>query len=158
MKSCYTTHILCFGNTLHSDDGFGEAVYHALNDIQLPEKTKVYNVGVAGLNALSLFENCDYVIVVDALHDDTKVGQLHDIDPIQAGFYDQTLDTGHQAGVLYLLHAVKTMVHPSPTIAIMGVTIQHVNTFNIGLSPIIAAAVLPTVNKIIEKISHWNSE
>lgn len=158
MKSCRTIHILCFGNVLHSDDGFGEAVYHALNNTQLPDEAVVYNVGVAGLNALSLFENCRYVILIDALRHGTEIGQLHDFDPDKEGLYDQELDTGHQAGLLYLLHAVKSMMNTPPTIAVMGVTIQDVHAFNIGLSPIIAATVPLTVNKIIEKISHWNSE
>jgi len=158
MSNCHTIHILCFGNVLHSDDGFGEAVYHALNSTQLPKEAAVYNVGVAGLNALSLFENCRYVILIDALRYGAEIGQLHDFDPDKEGFYDQELDTGHQAGLLYLLHAVKSIVHPSPTITVMGVTIQDVHAFNIGLSPIIAAAVPLTVDKIIEKISHWNGE
>ncbi|KXF80604.1 hydrogenase maturation protease [Enterovibrio coralii] len=61
-----TLRILCFGNSLHSDDGIGSAVALRLRYAGLPESVEVFDVGITGLNAMPLFQNCERVLIVDA--------------------------------------------------------------------------------------------
>jgi hydrogenase maturation protease len=61
-------HIICFGNLLLGDDGFGIHVFRRLKEgWVLPRHVRVFEGGVAGLQALPYFENCRKAIVVDAL-------------------------------------------------------------------------------------------
>ncbi len=41
-------HILCFGNSLHGDDGVGPALASRLQAIVLPDDVRVFNAGVMG--------------------------------------------------------------------------------------------------------------
>ena len=52
-------HIICFGNLWRGDDGFGIHVFRELNKgCVLPKHVKVFEGGVAGLQALPYFEDC----------------------------------------------------------------------------------------------------
>ena len=56
------THVVCFGNAWHGDDGFGQ---HVLR--RLPAGIPAFDAGTAGLNALGYFEGCDKAVIVDAV-------------------------------------------------------------------------------------------
>ena len=59
--------ILCFGNPLHGDDGFGDRRLREGSPLPLPDDLRLIEAGAAGLAALALFQDCDEVIIVDAV-------------------------------------------------------------------------------------------
>ena len=59
-------HVICFGNELHGDDGFGAAVHRRLAAMPLPADARLFEAGTRGLDALGLFEGCAEAILVDA--------------------------------------------------------------------------------------------
>ena len=68
-------HIICFGNLWQGDDGFGIHVFRRLKEgCVLPRQVKVFEGGVAGLQALPYFEGCRKAIVVDALRSAGNLG------------------------------------------------------------------------------------
>jgi len=131
--------ILCFGNPLHGDDGFGPAVSLALKRVKLPPEVKVIDCGTRGLDALHLFEDCGHVVIVDAMAGDDP-GKLHLLNarnvPVESAG-----SGGHGAGVGYLLAAVHATIPKPPAIEIIAVEIGPVKTFAPGLSLEVAAAV-----------------
>ena len=48
------THIICFGNALHGDDGFGPTVYTHLGETALPPGVRLFCADTAGVGALAL--------------------------------------------------------------------------------------------------------
>jgi hydrogenase maturation protease len=140
-------HIVCFGNELHGDDGFGIRVYAQLHCLAWPENVKVFNAGIAGLNALRFLENCSQAILVDALANFGIAGEVCLLRPEDLANRQQRL-TGHDLGLPYLLEALKVIREPLPDILIVGVVIAAVKPFSIGLTGKTEQAVPETVRLI----------
>ena len=138
--------ILCFGNPLHGDDGFGPAVAMALRRITDPQLIDIVDCGIRGLDALPLFENCEQVIIVDAMAGD-EPGHLHRLRPDQVPAEKATAG-GHGAGVGYLLQAVRQIVMQPPAIEVIAVEMATLTPFQPGLSLPVAAAVAEAVEVI----------
>jgi len=138
--------ILCFGNPLHGDDGFGPAVALALRRHADPRLIEVVDAGIRGLDALPLFENCEQVIVVDAMRGE-QPGRVHRLAPDQVPVEAATAG-GHGAGVGFLLQAVGQMLAAPPKIAVIAAEIGAPEAFRPGLSLPVAAAVAEAVDVI----------
>lgn len=138
--------ILCFGNPLHGDDGFGPTVSLALRRKVLPAGVEVVDCGTRGLDVLHLFEDCTSVIVIDAMAGE-RPGTLHELSPHQVPV-ENTGSGGHGAGVGYLLAAVREMIAKPPVIKIIAVEIGAVKSFSPGLSLEVAAAVSEAIELI----------
>jgi len=132
-------HIICFGNPLHGDDGFGPAVFKRLSGLASTANTRVFDAGTPGLNAMLLFKDCSDVIIVDAIASCGQPGCLHLIDPQE--ITSEYSVTGHGAGVAYLLQALSVLDESLPRIQILGVEALSVASFQPGLSVPVSRAV-----------------
>lgn len=140
-------HIVCFGNDLHGDDGFGSRVYAQLCQLTWPKDVELFNAGIAGLNALRFLEECSQVILVDALANFGNVGEVFLLRPDDLAVRPEQL-TGHGLGLPYLLEALKVIREPLPDILIVGAEIAAVNSFAPGLSDKTEQAVVKTIHLI----------
>ncbi|MFN4340815.1 MAG: hydrogenase maturation protease [Azonexus sp.] len=140
--------ILCFGNPLHGDDGFGPAVALALRRLLATGSAEVIDCGNRGLDALHLFEHVRQVIVVDAMAG-PRPGTVHLLGPRDVPVEDH--HGGHGAGVGYLLAAVRETLSPPPRIDVIAAEIGPVGTFAPGLSVDVAAAVGQAVGLIRQR-------
>ena len=142
--------ILCFGNPLHGDDGYGPAVALALRKQVKCAGAEIVDCGNRGLDALHYFENVAHVIVIDAMAG-SRPGRVHLLRP-----HDVPVEShhgGHGAGVGYLLDAVRqTMPHP-PLIDVIAAEIGPVSPFVPGLSIEVAAAVAETVGLVCQRFT-----
>jgi hydrogenase maturation protease len=140
-------HIVCFGNDLHGDDGFGGRIYAQLSQLMWPKDVELFNAGIAGLNALRFLDECRQVILVDALANFGSVGEVFLLRPDDLADRPEQL-TGHGLGLPYLLEALKVIRDPLPDILIVGVEIAAVSSFSPGLSDKTEQAVAKTVHLI----------
>lgn len=138
-------HLICFGNELHGDDGFGPAVCRQLSAMHLPDNVRVFEAGTRGLDALGLFDDCDEAILVDAREPNGQPGKLTFPDRSEVA-KDHHLP-GHGAGLGYLLSALDSLGQ-SPKIRIVAAEAESVAPFQIGLSTSVALAVSQTVNLV----------
>jgi hydrogenase maturation protease len=138
--------ILCFGNPLHGDDGFGPAVALALKRLPLPEGIRVFECGTRGLDALGLFENCTEIALVDAMMG-TEPGRTHVLTPNEIP-EEAPMSGGHGAGVGHLLAVAREMLPELPPITVFAAEIAHATPFQQGLSLPVAVAVAATVDRI----------
>lgn len=145
-------HIVCFGNELHGDDGFGIRVYAQLCRLTWTKDVEVFNAGIAGLNALRFLEDCSQAILVDALANFGNVGEVYLLKPEDLADRPQQL-TGHGLGIPYLLEALKVIREPLPDILIVGVEIAAVKPFSPGLSDKTEQAVPKTIQLIRNLLS-----
>lgn len=138
-------HLICFGNELHGDDGFGPAVHRRLAGLALPPDLRLYQAGNRGLDALVLFEGCDEAILVDAAAPAGQPGRVGELDAaaIEAASAAE-MDTalpGHGTGVGYLLRALAALGGPQPRLRIVAAEMAAISAFRPGLSIPMAAAV-----------------
>jgi hydrogenase maturation protease len=110
-------HVICFGNPLHGDDGFGSAVYSCLSQTAgLPADVRIFDAGTCGLNALSLFENCQEAILIDALEPNGQPGHISQ--PDAQSFLGDSSWPLHALDVGYLLKALSALDVPMPRIVV----------------------------------------
>jgi len=132
-------HIICFGNPLHGDDGFGTVVYQRLCERSIPDNVRVFDAGTPGLNALTLFENCSEILIVDALVCQGTPGRLHFLTPQQ--IKDESVIPGHGTGISHLLRSLAALTSSRSVIKIIAVEVDSVMPFKPGLSLPVTRAV-----------------
>jgi hydrogenase maturation protease len=145
--------ILCFGNLLAGDDGFGVHVQRRLSEgLATPDglTVEVIDAGLLGMTALTYFEDCDHIIVVDALAYAGQVGkvsrlELAELCAPKAAFSAHALDLTHLFHVLPIVFEGRE----PPTIRIIGAEIAVPSgAFDMQLSPTLQAAIEPAVARI----------
>jgi hydrogenase maturation protease len=139
-------HIICFGNPLHGDDGFGPAVYERLHRLPLRSGVRLTDAGTAGPAALVLFLDCAEVVIVDALMPAGAPG--HVSEPSIDAVCVEASGAGHGIGVGYLLRALAILPEPPPVIKILAAEAATVTPFKPGLSPPVARAVDEVVARL----------
>lgn len=132
-------HIICFGNPLHGDDGFGPAVYQRLASFPLPRGVRLFDCGTAGLGALAAFEACDEAVIVDALAPAGAPGRLSYPSPKTISL--ESAVPGHGSGLGYLLRVLASQPEPAPKLRILAAEASIVAPFQPGLSEPVAKAV-----------------
>jgi hydrogenase maturation protease len=140
-------HIICFGNALHGDDGFGPYVYERLRQLAWPQDVLLFDAGTAGLDALAWLEGCCQAILVDALAGRGRPGAVHLFRPALGGQLE-TDWSGHAGGVPYLLQAAAAVYPSLPDIVVIGAEAASIAPYSPGLSPALRRAV-PRVVRVI---------
>lgn len=142
--------LLCLGNELHGDDGFGPAVGAALAAQGLPAPWRLVQAGTRGLEALAVLQDCQAAIVVDAAAPAGQPGRLRRWRPEQIALEDARADHGLGLGwvlrALQSLHA--TTPGDAPRLLILTAEMSELASFRIGLSAPVQAAVAGTVASV----------
>ncbi len=130
--------ILCFGNPLHGDDGFGPALAQALLAQTTPEHVTIIDAGTRGLDSWHLFCDCPRLLVVDVMAG-SQAGRLH---CYPAPHWPELVgSSAHGGDVGYLLRTVQTLVQPVPEMSLLVAEITTLTPFTLGLSPALQQAV-----------------
>jgi hydrogenase maturation protease len=141
-----STHVVCFGNVLHGDDGFGIHVYRRLRD----EALAIFDAGTAGLDALSCFEGCTRAVIVDAVRAGGTVGTVHCLagSDLERGGGEFSL---HDLGIPSLLAALAAVTPEPPEIVVIGAEVGEISPFTDALSPRLEAAVPEAVRLVLRE-------
>lgn len=141
-------HLICFGNELHGDDGFGAVVYQRLLALGAPPGWLLFETGSRGLDALALFDGCEQAIIVDAAAPAGCPGRL--IQPKAADIETSAAVDVHGAGVGYLLRAL-AVLDRRPQLRVIAAEMTELTSFQPGLSP----AVEQAVERVIPILRRW---
>jgi hydrogenase maturation protease len=136
-------HVICFGNSLHGDDGFGPAVLARLRRESLPANVTLFDGGVAGLAALGCFEGCAKAVVVDALRSGARPGSVRRLGPGDLAPSDEI--SLHGLGVAHVVEALALGPGAAPEVVLVCAEIAALRPFAPGLSPEMAAAIEPAI-------------
>lgn len=133
--------LLCLGNELHGDDGFGPAVGRVLAAHGLPQAWQLVQAGTRGLEALAALQGCTAAIVVDAAAPAGEPGRLREWRPEHIALEGAPAD--HGLGLGWVLRALEPLTAPAspPRLRILTAEMSELATFRIGLSTAVQAAV-----------------
>lgn len=146
--------ILCVGNELHGDDGFGPAVHAALQAGPLPPGVRLHRADLGSPSTLGHLEHSDHLIVVDALRGFGPPGSVHlqDAWPLAEACLADAAPAGlHAAGLGQLLGTWAHLDARRPQVTLVGVEITPPRPYHPGLSPTVAAR-LPLVLEHIQAL------
>lgn len=125
-------HVICLGNPMHGDDGFGAAVHRHLAPLTWPAGVAVLDWVALG-GGIEPFRGCGQALVVDAL----PPGSGAPGEVLRLETYPEDVRAG---GTAALLDNVRRLLCPAPAITILGAVAVRCVPFHSGLSPLVAAA------------------
>jgi hydrogenase maturation protease len=142
------THVVCFGNAWHGDDGFGVHVYRRLRELRaLPY---LFDAGTAGLDALPYFEGCERAVIVDAVRTGGSLGTVHRLTASDLGRPGGEFSL-HELGIASLLAALASLSRRPPEVVVIGAEVGEIRPFTDGLSPPLEAAVHEAVRLVLRE-------
>lgn len=131
--------VICLGNPLHGDDGFGAAVHRRLTGRRWPVDVSLVDASQGG--ALDAAGTCRRLVLVTTLAGHFgRPGQILRLDGASLP-PDPRGDLGCGLGALL---AAMGRLGLSPVVDVLGVVAVRQVPFSAGLSPLVAAAVETT--------------
>lgn len=153
MASCGLL-ILGIGNVLMGDEGVGVHAAVALQRDEWPDGVTVIDGGTGGFHLLSLLQDYDPVVMIDATADGRAAGTVGVLRPRFASDFPRTL-SAHDIGLRDLVEAT-ALLGPLPRMHLVTVSIEKVTPMWVGLSPSVQDAVprvIDTVRSIVSRLA-----
>jgi hydrogenase maturation protease len=144
-----STLIVCFGNPLMGDDGFGPRVLEMLAGQPLPAQTVLKDLQAPGVDVLLHLEGVDRLILIDALASGGQPGTLRTFD--RDTLLEIPVDprsSPHQPSLLETLHMARALKLLPESIHLVAASARRFE-FGAGLSAEIEAALPAAVEAVL---------
>ncbi len=142
--------IIAVGNSLYGDDGVGEAVLHALQDLPEFDNVELIDGATDALGLIDHFAGTDHVILIDAAYMDTPPGTVKLFGYEQANLIIRNDHLSLHGISLPETFEIARLAESLPAkLTIVGIEPAQLEISH-GLSPAVAQAVPETVSKILE--------
>ncbi|MBI2242246.1 MAG: hydrogenase maturation protease [Magnetospirillum gryphiswaldense] len=132
--------LICLGNMLHADDGFGPAVHRRLASRRWPDGVRLLDATEGGV--LDLLRQCRHAILVTSL--DRTLGQPGQVLRLSDDQVPADPQGPLGAGAAAILASMRRLLPEPPATEILGAVALRQIPFSAGLSPLVAAAVETT--------------
>ena len=150
----YATHIMVLGIgcILYSDEGFGVRVVEQMQDrYTFPEDVLLVDGGVLGINLLGVISKPDHLIVVDAIRNHGKPGDLYRLEGADIPQRIRAKNSLHQVDFLEALTLCQAL-EKVPETVILGVEPQDIETMSTELTATIESKVDPVIHLVLDEI------
>jgi hydrogenase maturation protease len=141
--------ILGVGNILLNDEGIGVHVVKYLEKQKLPPNVDLLDGGTGGFYILSVLEEFQNIILIDATIDGNKPGTLTVLEPKFASDFPTALSS-HDIGLKDLIESAALLNH-LPKIYLITVSISQEQDMNMELTPAIEDKI-PAIHQLILEI------
>jgi hydrogenase maturation protease len=145
------TLVLGTGNLLMGDEGVGIHAIRLLRTEPLPDTIRLLDGGTGGFHLLSLFQEHDPIIMIDAMMDGKDAGTVTLLHPRFASDFPRTL-SAHDIGLRDLLESA-ALLGPLPRLHLITVSIGSIKPMTMELSAPVARA-LPAVVQAVLQLCH----
>jgi len=145
--------VLGIGNVLMGDEGVGVHALARLEDEAWPDDVTLVDGGTGGFHLLSLLQDSEPVVMIDAAADGRPPGTVRVITPRFASDFPPSL-SAHDIGLRDLVEATALLGH-LPEMYLVTVSIAHIKPMCLSLSPEIEQAVpgvVGTVQSIVAEL------
>jgi hydrogenase maturation protease len=144
--------ILGIGSILFSDDGFGiQVVQRIEKEYAFPDNVLVVDGGVLGINLLGVISKPRHLIVVDALRNRGKPGDLYRLEGGAIPERIRAKNSLHQVDFLEALTLCQALDNIPKTV-IIGVEPEDVQTLGLVLTPAVQAQLGPVIQMVLAEL------
>jgi hydrogenase maturation protease len=144
--------ILGVGCILFTDEGFGIRVIEKIQEIyEFPENVSVVDGGVLGLNLLGVISEADHLIVVDAIRNKGKAGDLYRLEGDAIPERIRAKNSLHQVDFLEALTMCQAL-DKVPETVILGVEPEDIDTLGLELTPAIKPKIEPVIEMVLKEL------
>ena len=146
--------VLGIGCILYSDEGFGVRVVEKMERLyDFPENVLLVDGGVLGVNLLGVISKPKHLIVVDAIRNKGKPGDLYRLEGDAIPERIRAKNSLHQVDFLEALTLCQALDHVPQTV-ILGVEPMDIETQSLDLTPPILAQVDPVIDMVLAELEH----
>lgn len=144
--------VLGIGCILYSDEGFGVRVVEKMEKLyEFPENVLLVDGGVLGINLLGVISKPDHLIVVDAIRNKGKPGDLYRLEGDAIPERIRAKNSLHQVDFLEALTLCQALDHVPKTV-IIGVEPEDIDTQSLELTPPIQVKVDPVIDMVLSEL------
>jgi len=144
--------VLGIGCILYSDEGFGVRVVEKMEKhYEFPENVLLVDGGVLGINLLGVISKPKHLIVVDAIRNRGKPGDLYRLDGDAIPARIRAKNSLHQVDFLEALTLCQALDHVPQTV-IIGVEPQDIDSQSLDLTPVVQARVDPVIEMVLAEL------
>jgi hydrogenase maturation protease len=144
--------VLGVGNILFSDEGVGVRVVEQLErEYCFPEHVVVVDGGVLGVHLMGVIAQADHLIVVDAVRNDGRPGDLYRLSGDQIPQRIRAKNSLHQVDMLEAL-TLCAVIDRSPQTVILGVEPADITTLGLELTAAVAARVKDLMGMVVDEL------
>ena len=144
--------ILGVGCILFSDEGFGVRVIETIQErYEFPDNVLVVDGGVLGINLLGVISKPDHLIVVDAIRNKGKPGDMYRLDGEAIPERIRAKNSLHQVDFLEALTLCQAL-DKVPETVILGVEPEDIETLSTELTAATQSKVDPIIDKVLSEI------
>ena len=138
--------ILGIGNILLQDEGIGVHAVREMEKMTWPENIHLLDGGTGGFHMLSLLQEYQTIIMIDASLDEKPVGSIGLIEPKFSKDFPKALSS-HDIGLKDLIDSIN-LLGPLPKIYLITVTIYPQQEVGMDLS----GKIQPVIPQIISEV------
>lgn len=147
--------ILGIGCILFSDEGFGVRVVEKLQRLyEFPDNVLLVDGGVLGVNLLGVISNADHLIVVDAIRNKGKPGDLYRLQGDAIPERIRAKNSLHQVDFLEALTLCRAL-DKVPETVIVGVEPEDIETLSLDLTALIQSRINPMIDMVLEELKQF---
>jgi hydrogenase maturation protease len=144
--------ILGIGCSLYSDEGFGVRVVEKMErEYEFPENVLLVDGGVLGINLLGVISKPKHLIVVDAIRNKGKPGDVYRLEGDAIPERIRAKNSLHQIDFLEALTLCQALDHVPATV-IIGVEPEDIETMCVDLTPTIQAKIHDVIAMILAEL------
>ena len=144
--------ILGVGCILFSDEGFGVRVIETIQDrYEFPDNVMVVDGGVLGVNLLGVISKPNHLIVVDAIRNKGKPGDLHRLEGDAIPERIRAKNSLHQVDFLEALTLCQAL-DKVPETVILGIEPEDIETLSTELTPTTQSKVDVIIEKVLGEV------
>ncbi len=144
--------VLGIGCTLYSDEGFGVRVIEKMEqDYAFPDDVLLVDGGVLGVNLLGVISKPKHLIVVDAIKNKGKPGDLYRLDGDAIPARIRAKNSLHQVDFLEALTLCQALDHVPETV-IVGIEPEDIETMCVDLTPVIRARMDDVIAMVLAEL------
>jgi hydrogenase maturation protease len=141
--------VMGIGNPLMRDEGIGVRVVEVLmTTLAFPANVTLVDAGTMGMTILNLFQDCDYMLVVDAIDGTGEApGTVVRLSPEDLS-PNQVMHSLHDVRLVDVLQTAMLM-GLEPKVDCVGIQIEDMSELSIGLTPALEASVPDAVAAVL---------
>jgi len=152
--------VLGIGCILYSDEGFGVRVVEKMEALyEFSDNALLVDGGVLGINLLGVISKPDHLIVVDAIRNKGKPGDLYRLAGDQIPQRIRAKNSLHQVDFLEALTLCQAL-DKVPETVIIGVEPEDIDSQSLELTPIIQTKIDPVIGMVLAELDRlgvsWN--
>lgn len=147
--------ILGVGNILYRDEGVGIRAVERIEALyDFPDHIVPVDGGVLGVNLMGVIAQADKLVVIDAVYNGGRPGDLHRLEGDQIPKRIVAKNSLHQVDLLEALTLVSA-IDRHPETVIVGIEPQDIKTLDVSLTPLIESRLDDLVAMALKEVERF---